>query len=451
MRNFEVGDTRLDLISNGGAMSTMETAELPNFRDRVWFNEKGVTNILSFQKTRRLGCKMECDNDKDCFVVTSDHGRVVFSPTPEGLHAHKMEDSPEAMQEGVALLNTMEENKAKLSKRQVERAERARALYETMGFSGMRDFEAVVKMNGIRNNPVIFDDIKIMKAICGKYNECALKGKTTRSKPKVVLRDHINVPQELKQQHQEVELCADIMCVQGTPFLVTVSKHIKLITVERLPNRKKMSLLEAFDSAFRVHNGEGYNITHLHCDLEFECLRDEISDEDSTNIKMVCVPRKQHAPEIERCIKTIKERVRALWHALPHASLPKNMIEMLAHRQVKWLHVFPPKGGCSAHHSPRTLLGGAPIDYNTHCKCQFGKCVQAERIGNRTNAMEARTINAIYLDAFNGSQGGFYVLNLGTGKIVAASKLHAMPLPDLAKAKVEALAKRDKVPSSLAF
>ena len=195
-----------------------------------------------------------------------------------------------------------------------------------MGFSSMRDFETVIKMNAIKNCPVVTEDIEIMKAIYGDYNVYALKGKTVKQKAKRVVRDYINVPEELKLKYQNVELCVDLMYVQGVCFLVTVSKHLKLITVEYLNDRSKMSLAQGLDSAFTVCNNEGYAITDAHADMEFECLRKEL-DNDDNNIKLHCVARKQHVPEIERCIKTIKERVRCLWHSLPYATMPRLMVK----------------------------------------------------------------------------------------------------------------------------
>ena len=107
------------------------------------------------------------------------------------------------------------------------------------------------------------------------------------------------------------------------------------------------------------------------------------------------VPRNQHVPEIERAIRTMKERIRALWHAMVYQSIPKVMVIYLVYRQIKWLNSFPPKGGISAYCGPRTIMGATPIDYETHCKFQFGDYVQVECISNPTNTMEERTKDAI--------------------------------------------------------
>ena len=373
----------------------------------------------------------------------------MFEATEEGLYALKM-DSP-AESTGVVLLNSVEENKKRFSKRQIERADRAKDLHETIGFTSMRDFETIVKMNSIRNNPVISEDIRIMKEIHGDYNVFALKGKATRSKPKVVLKDYINVPKELKLKHESIELCIDIMCVQGQAFLVAMSKHIHLLICKWIPDRKKLTMAEAIDESFRLYNRAGFQITDIHCDTEFKCLEAELTDDENHNIRMHWVPKNQHVPEIERAIRTMKERIRALWNAMVHRRIPKVMIISLVYRQVKWLNSFPPKGGTSACYSPRTIMGATPIDYETHCKFSFGAYVQAESIPSPTNTMEERTKDAVHLDTLDGPQGGYECLNLRTGRIITAYKLYELPVADLVKARIEELAARDKIPAKLTF
>ena len=135
-------------------------------------------------------------------------------------------------------------------------------------------------------------------------------------------------PHELKRVHHEIALCADLMYVQGVGFLVTVSKNIKFVTICDIPNRKKETLLNGLDHTFRIYNKAGFVITDLHADQEFECLRQELMDDDN-GIELHCVARNKHEPTVENMIKTIKERVRCLWHQLPYTTMPKIMLQYL--------------------------------------------------------------------------------------------------------------------------
>ena len=253
LQDIRSGDETLELLSNGGTLETRLTAQFSNFKERVWYHSEGVTNILSFARVRALGYKIDYDYERDCFNVSSPERKVTFEATEEGLYAMKL-DAPAESAGVVMNLSSVEENKKRFSKRQIARADRAKDLYETIGFTSMRDFETIVKMNAIRGNPVISEDIRIMKEIYGDYNVFALKGKATRSKPKVVLKDCVNVPRELKLKHENIELCIDIMYVQGLAFLVGISKHIHLITCKWIHDRTKLTLAEAMDDFFRIYN-----------------------------------------------------------------------------------------------------------------------------------------------------------------------------------------------------
>ena len=46
--------------------------------------------------------------------------------------------------------------------------------------------------------------------------------------------------------------------------------------------RKKKTLAAAFDNAFCMCNNAGFRITHPHCDVEFECLENEMMDDDDS-------------------------------------------------------------------------------------------------------------------------------------------------------------------------
>ena len=406
---------------------TTQMSNVDNFEDDIWCNKDGVTNILSFSRVCNVGCDTGHDCQNNCFYIETNKGRIEFHETQEGLCAHKIPRNQK-----FSFLNTVKENKKQFTKRQVQRADRAMQLYETMGPGSMRDFQTVIQMNGIKNCPMVQDDIKVMQKIYGDHNVFALKGKATRTKPKTVIMDSFEVPQELKFDNRDVELCIDIMCMQGMPFLVTISKNIKLITVAKLANRKKETIAEALDTTLVLHNNAGFIITDIHGDLEFKCLEQDLAQEDN-GITLHCVARGQHVPEVEHCVRTIKERIRVLWNALPHTSMPHDMIEYLVHRQVKWLNMFPPQGGVSAHCSPRTIMGQAPIDYNVHCVCSFGASAQAEYITDPTNTMEERTKDCIFLDAFDGPQGGCELLNLTSGEIITAYKLYEVPITALVK------------------
>ena len=52
---------------------------------------------------------------------------------------------------------------------------------------------------------------------------------------------------------------------------------------------------------------------------------------------------------------------------LPFKKYPARMIIEAVSFSVLWLNAFPSKSGISATVSPRHIVDGTVIDYNTHC------------------------------------------------------------------------------------
>ncbi len=55
-----------------------------------------------------------------------------------------------------------------------------------------------------------------------------LRGKTTRKKTEHVRVDYVEIPRDLVDMHKYVTLVADVMFINGLPFLVTSSRGISL-------------------------------------------------------------------------------------------------------------------------------------------------------------------------------------------------------------------------------
>jgi hypothetical protein len=124
----------------------------------------------------------------------------------------------------------------------------------------------------------------------------------------------------------------------------------------------------------------------------FECIRNNLAD---MGITLNFSSRNKHVPEVERCIRTIKERVRAIASSLPFKKYLPRMIAEMVYNVVFWLNSFPHKDGVHTTISPRTLIMGLANDYHKHCKNAFGTYLQAHEEVN--NTIRPRTSGAIVL------------------------------------------------------
>jgi hypothetical protein len=103
----------------------------------------------------------------------------------------------------------------------------------------------------------------------------------------------------------------------------------------------------------------------------------------------------KHALEIERQIRVVKERARAVWSTLPLKKNQNRMIVELVIFLVLWLNAFPPLIGVSKTYRPSTIMTSTTLDYAKHCKLPFRACVEMHEENNPANTMKERTRAAI--------------------------------------------------------
>ena len=129
---------------------------------------------------------------------------------------------PDKKIEARVMIQTVEENKKFYTDRQIEHATRARALARAIGCPSDTNLKAILKMNAIKDCPVVKDNIKLAEAIFGK-DVAVLKGKTTQRKPTQVVWDSVKIPRKQKQAQYKVTLAIDTFFVNKMAFFHTIS------------------------------------------------------------------------------------------------------------------------------------------------------------------------------------------------------------------------------------
>jgi hypothetical protein len=99
-----------------------------------------------------------------------------------------------------------------------------------------REFAGMVHEQLLTNCPVTVRDIDNANQIFGP-DLTNLRGEMTRTKPERVRVEYLQIPWDFVQLHKYVTLVADVMFVNGLPFLVTSSRGLSLLTIEHLPSR----------------------------------------------------------------------------------------------------------------------------------------------------------------------------------------------------------------------
>jgi hypothetical protein len=108
-------------------------------------------------------------------------------------------------------------------------------------------------------------------------------------------------------------------------------------------------------------------------DGQFESIRKDLGE---INVIANITARDEHVPEVERVIRTLKERVRSTLTVMPFKRIPNQMIVEFIYGCIFWLTSFPPTDGVSSNISPHTLMTGLKVDFHKHCQLKFGDYVQ---------------------------------------------------------------------------
>ena len=109
-----------------------------------------------------------------------------------------------------------------------------------------------------------------------------------------------------------------MMFVYGFPFLVTYSRSIKYTTSEFIPTRTARQLANSLMKVVYGYARGGFVVNLMLMDQEFEKIKDVLP-----LVEINTTAAREHVPEIERRIRTIKERVRATTSHFPFNPIPK--------------------------------------------------------------------------------------------------------------------------------
>jgi hypothetical protein len=333
LTNIRKSSNVMSIHCNAGVKTTSDVGDFPGYGE-VWYHPTGIANILSLSRVREKGFHVTYESNKNCFILTNPAGcRHVFEQSSKGLYYI---DTAAIQKFGSIFVTTVEFNKSKFSQRDYLRATEAQKLLCKIGRPSQKTFLSILDRNLLPNCPVTHRDALNAEIIFGP-DLGSLKGKTVRQSSihiQPVLND---LPMDIMSHYRDVTLTCDIFFVNKIMFFVTRSCHIQFLTVETIPNRKPETVLKAFTNVHNIYKRRCFNITHLLVDGEYECLRGHMS---GLQITLNTASKSEHVPDIERFIRTLKERTRAIYNTLPFKQMPDQIvIEMICACNF-WLNSF---------------------------------------------------------------------------------------------------------------
>ena len=167
-----------------------------------------------------------------------------------------------------------------------------------MGHHIDANLEQQVGQKLLTNFPVKVVDITNAIAIFGPES-AGMRGRTVQSKLDRVETDNIvPIPRDLYRLHKFVTLTADVMFVNGIVFMTTLSRRIRLSTIENVESRTAAHLSRSLEKTIRVYARISFTVCVILLDMEFEKVADEL---DLVTVNILAV--REHVAAIEQGIR----------------------------------------------------------------------------------------------------------------------------------------------------
>jgi hypothetical protein len=96
------------------------------------------------------------------------------------------------------------------------------------------------------------------------------------------------------------------------------------------------SIMKGIGNVKGLYIKRGFRIRLGLMDNEFQPLRADFAD---LGIDLNVTANDEHVPEVERYIRTVKERTRATYNTLPFKKIPTPMLVEMVQASVFWLNL----------------------------------------------------------------------------------------------------------------
>ena len=353
------------------------------------------------------------DSDSGTVTVTGDGQHMVFKR--HGQH-YVLHVAP-----CTTAVTSVRDNEKLYSRRDVERAKRARRLIESLNYPSSTTLIRALAHGSFDNPGITADDVRRADHIYGTPRPAAM-GKATRP--------HVSptVPQPHQKPHtQQCVMSIDIMSIDSMLWLVWVLDRVGVTMTAFLPNKSATTILQHVNTAVSLVKRLGWEPS-LRCDHEANFIK-------VINLlasKAEVAAPGTHVPVVERKIRVIKERVRATLHSLPY-DVPRFMMKWIVSSVTTTINMLPEDSEFkvqSDFRSPRERLIGKRVDVKLHLSLPFGQYVHLYDVGNpNPSSMRPRTFGAISLGTVGNDAGTHMFWSLASHRIVHRNTWKEIPIP----------------------
>ena len=293
IRSCAVGEC-ITISSNGiGSLEVTQIDDVPGV-GTVYFHPKSVANVLSLAKIAKDHHVVFDSSNENAFTVHGKHSIVKFVQRPSGLYYF------DASVNGKH--NTL-----------VTIVQLAKQLYALVGRPGHDVFLDMFRHNRLKNCPIDVEDANRAILVYG-HDIAALRGKANHQQP-IHETPHLvsPVPPAILLIHKHIQLCVDVCFINNIIFLVSISRSIKLKTVDQIADTSDASVLPSLRQVLNIYTSRCFIVDYIHANNGFRGLSDQ-----PLPSRLNLTSAGEHVPDVERFICTLKGKCRTTCHSLPY-------------------------------------------------------------------------------------------------------------------------------------
>jgi hypothetical protein len=155
LTNIRTTDRVMNIRCNAGVTRTSMIGDLPGYDGEVWYNPKGIANILSLSDVEKYHQVTYDSRAEKAFVVhKADGNERCFKQSEKGLFYLGTNEKL-----GTVLINTVAGNKGSYTKRTYKQAMLARKVQNMIGRPSLSSFLKIVENNLLKNCPISREDV----------------------------------------------------------------------------------------------------------------------------------------------------------------------------------------------------------------------------------------------------------------------------------------------------
>ena len=397
-----------------------------------YYNPRVIGNILSFGQCVDELFRIRYFDDEDYFLLQPDPEGIVYKferfKDAANIYMYIDADPDQVSKDYLVAVQTVSENLSKYSKREIARANVARDYLRRLAYATPGMLIKMINNNKIKDLAIGKADVARCVDIYGK-DLGNLKGKSTRNKPTIYEKE-FEVLDKVQVKAKQI-LYIDIMFLNGTGYLITkTSAPLNYRSITKIKARNTQDLFISLRKILIHHKKMRLEVCTIRCDSESGVASEDMDDKllsYDPSIEIDLSTGGEPVARIEREIRTIKERARAIMSTLPY--MLDHILEEWMLKYIIYMLNWTPSSDTVDWSSPFERILGRSIDANIELKYGFGDYVQIGE-ADTNNSMQERTRGALALLPTGQSDGAWYFLVLSTWRVVKRQSPTTLPLPN---------------------